>query len=257
MTRILALLAALVAFSLPARAQTEDIVADLSQNAVNITATFVGSEILIFGAVKRESPAPTDSSLEVVVVVEGPSHPITVRRKEKRFGIWVNTDAVEVDAAPSFYAVASSAPLATALTATEDLRHHVSIPQAIHMVGETEHAMDIENFAEAIIRIKSRKGLYMVHEGAVEVNEDTLFSTAIELPANLTEGHYKARIYLTRNGNVVANYETGIEVAKVGIERWLYNLAHDLPLIYGLMSLFIAVAAGWGASAAFRVFLRS
>jgi uncharacterized protein (TIGR02186 family) len=182
---------------------------------------------------------------------------MTVRRKSRQFGIWINTDAVEVDAAPSFYAVATSAPLETALTATDDLRYHISIPQAIHVVGETEHALDIENFAEAIIRIKSRRGLYMVSEGDVEVNEETLFSTAIELPANLTEGHYKARIYLTRNGKVVSHYETGIEVAKVGIERWLYNLAHDLPLVYGLMSLFIAIAAGWGASAAFRVLRRS
>jgi vacuolar-type H+-ATPase catalytic subunit A/Vma1 len=47
MTRFLALVAAFLALSLPVQAQSEDIVADLSQNAVQITATFVGSEILI------------------------------------------------------------------------------------------------------------------------------------------------------------------------------------------------------------------
>ena len=41
-----------------------------------------------------------------------------------------------------------------------------------------------------------------------------------------------------------------------GLERWLTNLAHDQPLIYGLLSLLIAVVAGWAASAGFR-FLRA
>ena len=48
------------------------------------------------------------------------------------------------------------------------------------------------------------------------------------------------------------NFETKIEVSKVGLERFLYNLAHDRPLIYGLLSLAIAIAAGWMASAVFR-----
>jgi hypothetical protein len=41
---------------------------------------------------------------------------VTVRRKARRFGIWVNTDAIEVDAAPTFYAVATTAPIDTVLT---------------------------------------------------------------------------------------------------------------------------------------------
>jgi hypothetical protein len=31
-------------------------------------------------------------------------------------------------------------------------------------------------------------------------------------------------------------------------------MAHENPMLYGLMSLAIAIAAGWGASAAFRLF---
>ncbi len=46
--------------------------------------------------------------------------------------------------------------------------------------------------------------------------------------------------------------ERTIDVRKEGLERWLTNLARNQPLIYGLLSLAIAVVAGWGASAAFR-----
>ncbi|GKY89377.1 TIGR02186 family protein [Sinisalibacter aestuarii] len=253
MTRFLTLLATLLALALPAKA--EEIVAGLSQNAVQITATFVGSEILIFGAVKRDTPAP-EGDLGVAVVIEGPSHPITVRRKEKRMGIWVNTDAVEVNAAPSFYAVSTSAPFNEIISEEVDRARHISIPESIR-IFHSEDVADPDNFAEAVIRIRENDGLYTMEEGGVRVTDNTLFDTHIELPANLTEGNYRARIYLTRGGDIVSNYVTNIDVHKVGIERWLYNLAHEQALLYGLMSLAIAVAAGWGASTFFRVFFRS
>lgn len=255
MARLIAFLAAFWLTALPAMAQSEAIVAGMSQNRVSITATFVGSEILIFGAIKRDAPAP-DEALGITVVIEGPSHPITVRRKEKKLGIWVNSDAVEVNFAPSFYAIATSGPFDQLITPEIDAVRHISIPASIS-VPQVEGGPDAAKFAEAVIRIRSNNGLYRMQEGAVNIAQDTLFDTRIELPANLTEGVYSARIYLTRDGEVVASHTTHIDVEKVGLERWIYNLAHEQAFLYGLMSLVIAVAAGWGASAAFRLILRN
>ncbi|MEL6510827.1 MAG: TIGR02186 family protein [Pseudomonadota bacterium] len=230
----------------------EEVVLGLSQDEVAITATFDGDDILIFGAVKREKPIPDGDPLEVIVTVAGPSEPLTVRRKDKRVGIWVNVDAVEIDAAPSFYAVASTAPLSDVLSNTEDLRHKITINRAIRFVGVPEQITDSGKFTEALIRIRKEAELYQTLESNVDLAQQTLFRTQIDMPANLVEGAYKTRIFLTRGGRVISTYERMIEVRKVGLERWLYNMAHDTPLLYGLMSLAIAIAAGWGASAAFR-----
>ena len=246
--------ALLMVIALPVQALAqEDVVAGLSQNRISINATFVGSEILIFGAVKREAPAPDTGDLAVIVVVEGPSDPITVRRKEKRYGIWINTQSVTVEAAPSFYAVATSAPMEQALAPEEDLKYHITIPQEIRLAAGEE---DLAEFAEAVIRIRKKQGLYNINEGGVRLNQDTLFDTSVSLPSNLTEGDYRARIFLTRDGRVVANYDTAITVRKVGLERWIYTLAHEKPLVYGIMALVIAILAGWGASTFFQVVLR-
>jgi len=107
------------------------------------------------------------------------------------------------------------------------------------------------DYTEALIRIRAGDGLYQVLEGAIDFEQETLFRTQVTLPANLIEGSYQTRIFLTRGGQVVDRYETAISVRKVGIERWLFNLAHEKPLPYGLLSLLIAVIAGWAASAAF------
>ena len=248
---MLRLCLALLMLALPARAET--VVLGLSREEVAITANFDGSHLLVFGAIKREEPIPEGPPLEVVVAVSGPSLPVTVRRKERVAGIWVNTDSVHVDAAPSFYAVATSTPFAQALTNVEDLRHRVSIERAIRSVGAAMDVVGAQDFADAVVRIRERTGAYKILENAVAVDQQTLFRTSIDMPANLTEGRYRTRIFLTRDGRVVDLYETTIEVRKVGLERWLYNLSREQPLLYGLMSLVIAIAAGWGASAAFRM----
>jgi hypothetical protein len=51
----------------------------------------------------------------------------------------------------------------------------------------------------------------------------------------------------------VSQFETIIDVRKVGLERFLYTMSREQPVWYGLMSLVIAIAAGWGASTAFRL----
>ena len=232
----------------------ETVVLGLSQDEVAITTSFDGSEILIFGAVKRDAPVP-EGELGVIVTVAGPSEPVIVRRKARRWGIWVNTDVIEIDAAPSFYAVATSAPFEQVLSHVEDLRHRVSIPNKIRSVGAPMSILDAERFTEALVRIREERGQYQLLEGQVVVDEATLFRTRVRLPAALTEGDYATRIFLTRDGDVVSDYETAIAVHKVGLERWLYETSREQPLFYGLMSLAIAIAAGWGASAAFS-FLR-
>lgn len=233
----------------------EEVVIGLSKDEVAITATFDGSEILVFGAVKREEPI-SEEPLEVIVAIAGPSAPLTVRRKEKVFGIWVNTDAVEVKEAPSFYAVATTNPLSEILAQIEDLRHRISIPRAIQLVGASPHVDNPQSFSEAVIRIRKSNDTYQLLEGGVALDQQTLFRTSIELPANLTEGDYQTRIFLTRNGYVVSQYETTIDVRKVGLERWLFKLSRENPMVYGLMSLAIAIAAGWGAAATFQVLRR-
>lgn len=246
------LIALFILMALPAKA--EEIVLGLSQDQVSITATFEGSEILIFGAIKRDSGPLVEGDLGVIVTVAGPDRPVTVRKKDRRLGIWVNTEAVDVDVAPTFYAVATNRPLEEILTFTEDLNTRISTQRAIRSVGATIE--DAESFTEALIRIREAQGLYQTLPTGVQVDEEALFRTLIPLPANLTEGNYKAEIYLTRGKQIVDLYSTVIPVQKVGLERWLYNLAHDSAFLYGLMSLAIAISAGWGASAVFTVLRR-
>jgi uncharacterized protein (TIGR02186 family) len=238
--------------ALPAAGQ-ETIVSGLSQNRVSITADFDGSEILIYGAVKRDAPAPDAGPLEVIVTVEGPSTPVAVRRKDRVAGIWVNNATVRVDSAPSFYAVATTGPLRHILSDVDNLRYGITIERVIRAIGIADEADRAGEFVLALLRVRTNEGRYRVLEGKVELTEATLFRADVVLPANLTEGEYKVRLFLLRDKRVIASQERVIGVRKEGLERFVFNLAQEQPLLYGLLSLVLAALAGWGASAAFRL----
>jgi len=231
----------------------ETIVAGLSQSRIAITANFDGSQIIVYGAVKRDAPPPA-GPLGVIVTVEGPSGKLVVRRKDRVWGIWINDASVTIDSAPSFYEVATNAPIDEILSGTEDLRHKITVPRAIRAVGATSESEDAAAFSDALLRIRKEDGTYRLATDAVDLSEETLFRADVDLPANLTEGDYRVRMFLTRGGRIVDWQEQLIDVRKAGLERFLFNLSQQQPLVYGVLALALAAFAGWAASEAFRRF---
>ena len=253
MRRLLAIVGLVVGI-FNSQCAAEEVVSALSQNRVSITALYDGSEIFVYGAIKREAP-PSDDPVDVIITVAGPLEPVVVRRKKRVFGIWANVDAVEIDHAPSFYTVASSAPLGEILTEVADLTHKVTIERLIRSVGAPSNIFDAPSFSEALIRIRQDMGLYSVVSESLSIAERSLFGTRVSLPANLVEGNYTTRVFLVRDGKVINETSNMILVQKVGLERWIYTLAHEKPLVYGILAVFLAVFTGWAASLMFRRFV--
>jgi len=242
----------LVSFLITSNAIAERLVAQLSKEEVAITANFDGSEIFIYGAIKHENSNKTTDPLEVVITVSGPAEKLHVRKKSKHAMIWLNTETIEIDSAPSFYAVASTGALKEVINNTENLKYKISIREVIRSIGNPATIQNPTDFTEGLIRIRSENKLYQDLDNSISLTDETLFATTINLPSNLVEGEYTIRFLLARGGKVIDQLSTTIPVNKVGLERWIFDLSRQQPLIYGLLSLFIAIFAGWLASAVFR-----
>ena len=229
------------------------VVAGLSQHSVSLTTGFSGSELFVYGAV-RPDPNTAERPHDVIVAISGPSERLTVRRKVREFGIWINGPGVEIDEAPSYYAVASTRPLDEAVSWTEDLRHGIRLDRAIRLIDAPDWVTDREDYRAAVARIRGEEGLYAILPGHVKLTENTLFETRIKLPANLTEGDYQARVFLLRDKVVQDIFTETVEVRRAGIGRWIYTAAQEWPALYGIASIIVALTAGWLASAFFRTF---
>ena len=178
--------------------QAEEIVSGVSQSGVSITTNFDGASILVYGAALRDTPAPTWPLMEVIITVEGPSTPLVIRKKDHVAGIWLNRGAVKITAAPSFYAVASTKPVADILLPAEDAKYHITIPQTIDPAAAP--SAEQAPYIEALQRIRQASGSFVLAPDSVLLLRQSLFRTDISLPANLVEGPYMVRIFLTRGG---------------------------------------------------------
>ena len=236
-----------------ARAQ-ESVVTGISTESIALTANYDGSEIFVFGAVRRDAPIPEDMPpLGIIITLKGPERLVTVRRKDRRVGVWLNTETVRIRDAPSFYAIASTGPIDGLLSETEQLRHQIGMDQAVRPEEGNSEVASTDSFTAAVVRLRKERGLYTEDDAGVSLAEETLFQARFFMPANLVEGDYAAEFFLVRDRTVISSGETTVRVYKAGIERWLFNLSRHEPFLYGLLAVALALVAGWTANAAFRL----
>ena len=79
-----------------------------------------------------------------------------------------------------------------------------------------------------------------------------LFRAVVLLPANAPIDRYTADTYLFRDNRLISSQSIPIDVSRVGIERRIHDLATQASLLYGLITVALALFAGWIASILFR-----
>lgn len=235
-------------FAASAATATESVVSELSKGGVSITANFDGSEVFIFGAIKRDRPVgASEGQLDVIIEVSGPTIEAVVRRKERKAGIWVNSDSVEVERAPSFYTIAATGNIEDLLSESERSLRNLGLEFAVRVADEKDN-----DYRDAVIRIHQDNGTYTTAVTPVTLTEETLFTTKLAMPSNIIEGDYTVKTFLVRDLEVISTSTSIITVSKTGMEKFLYTMAHEQAFLYGLLSLAVALLAGWTASEIFR-----
>ena len=94
--------------AVPARA--ERLIASVSNHRVTVTPNYSGEELVLFGSVEKDATTPANRTYDLVVTVAGPRADMVTRRKERRFGIWINTDSRQFLKVPSYLALFSNRP---------------------------------------------------------------------------------------------------------------------------------------------------
>lgn len=243
------LLLCTVSMTTPVLAQPETVELDISLREVPIGADFHGANIVIFGAVDDSQQEDAASQYyDIIVVIRGPSETVITRRKEERFGIWINSKSRQFDKVPSFYGVLSTRPL-------EEIADHATLRRLYIELDPTpfeKEAAEPDEFEEALIRLKTKEGLYVKNAKGVKFLSKSLFRASLELPDSVTEGIYSVRIYLFHDQQLLSWDKSTVQVKKAGLERYLFTLAYDKPYAYGLLAIATAILSGMIGWTVFR-----
>lgn len=247
--RIVRVLAVLCLCCVARASPAQDLVSGLSQDQVEINSSYAGTSIVVFGAI--EGGDTGGGGKDVVVVVRGPDADMTVRRKARIAGLWVNRDQMKLGGLPSYYYLSSTRPLAAIASAQTLQRYQLGLADLVPQSMSTHYPPKAEPFRLAAIAERARQGLY-AEEQSVEFLSYSLFRVRIPIPATAPRGEYTVEAYLFRDGTVTSAQSTPLFVDQKGLERRLYRFAHNYPLTYGLSAVLVAMLLGWLSSLMIR-----
>jgi len=225
-------------------ARAEALVADLTSHLIAITTGFTGASVVLFGA--------TDGPGDVIVAVRGPDREMTVRRKSRVAGIWVNTQQVTFVNLPSFYAVAASRPIADILSPAAAAFYRLGIANLKLAASTPAPSVVVDAFRTALERTQQEAGLYVERMGKVDFLGERLFRTTITFPSNVPTGTYLVEVFLVRDRDIVSGQTTPLVVSRVGVDAAVFEFSTRQPGFYGAIAVLTAVVAGWLASLPFR-----
>jgi uncharacterized protein (TIGR02186 family) len=226
----------------------------VSTSEIAISSDFRGADLIVFGALTNaDDLLLAIGQYDVIVTLEGPRDYATVRKKDRIFGIWINTQSMTFEQVPESYSIAST----RVLNGGDQFPQLNNIDVGIeHLpLNPTGYLRDIgrlTEFRQAYRRLKLGSGLYQHETSGVRFVASSLFRASLRLPANVPDGVHMVRAYLFKGGALVTQRELPLRVIKTGLEQAITDAAHEQPLAYGFLCVVIAVFTGWGASLLFR-----
>ena len=222
------------------------IVADLSQENVNITTDFLGAKILLFGAYDGQKGD------DIIVVVTGPKGLVTVQKKEKVFGIWVNTKSVNYINTPKYLNISSNRDINKILNQKTQKISEIGLNNLKIRLQPGKKVQKENEWRKALTRNMLKSKLWSLNENSVSLNKNALFRSYLNLPSNVITGQFEVKILHYRNSKLISKELSTINVSKSGVSAEIYNIAQNYSTLYGIFAVILAVLVGWGTNLIFR-----
>ena len=220
------------------------LVPEVSQHEVQVRQGFRGAELLLFGAILTPEGTRAGQDYDIVVVLKGPTRSIVLREKSRLAGIWVNADSAEFRSAPTFFAVASSKPIAQIVDDKTAAIYELGLPWLQLSPIGSYNPKEQARMSAGLVDLMSREGLYQQDQRGVQISEQVLYQTRISLPSSVQTGTYTAETFAINHGRVVASAVSRVVVKKQGFERVVAQFAEQNGLFYGLIAVTLSVGMG-------------
>lgn len=236
----------------PSAPLAETVTMNLDPSTVNISAFYNGTDLSITGEV------PADA--EVLVRLTGEPQDVTLKKKGKVGGVlWMNVGEVSFKNVPSVYLLYTSKTLGNIATAENAAAWDGlglgfdSIKQQMQVDAEPG---DRDAIYDDFMKMKKHEELYNLQPDVVKFAQTNgpmkAYSATIHVPPRLKPGTYHIDVVAVTGDGVIARTSDKLNLVQVGFPAFLSSMAFTQSLLYGVMSVVIAIFGGLGMSMVFR-----
>jgi len=221
------------------------VITSASKNLVEIGLSYSGDKIFFFGV----NPVP---GADIVIKLTAEKEEAVKLSVKGRVGpLWMSVKQYEVTGSPFMYKLHTNKPLDQIISLETAQKFELGYPAVrgkikLHLIRGEAAPEDEAIVWQGLVKIKERANLFNVVEdpARLEISEGKLFKHYFRFPPAATEGRYQVESFCFQKGELVGYGKDMIEIKKVGLEHWITQLSQNHPVLFGIMAVVIAVAAG-------------
>lgn len=220
-----------------ANAQASVLSASLSEVIVEKDLSFKGVDITVKG-----ERTPGD---EIAILLLGPSKAYKIIKKEKFYGMWLNSKQYTLPFAHSYYRMAASKNLGQ-IANDETLRSlGFQLNNNDCFAKEPASPVEIHDFCNAFYKYKVNSGLYETEMVPIFTTENSHFKGTFNVPQSVPTGIYHVHIFsFNKHGKLTDKTQLYFLVRNGKVFQTLADFATNYPLTHSLLAITFALTVG-------------
>ena len=199
-----------------------------------------------------------DPNVELIIKITSPEGHQVLKQKGKIGGmLWMNVGQLKFDKTPNFYGLYSSQKIEDILSPEEMAKHVIGYPALEKHVEISPVRNDEEKakWFEDFVKFKEEQKVYAYSPGTITMTakgDRQEYFIMTDWPYQAAPGDYRVAVYAVKNGKVVEQAESKVNVEQVGVVKTLATMAKDKAALYGFLSIGIALSAGFAVGMVFK-----
>jgi uncharacterized protein (TIGR02186 family) len=239
------------AIALSGRDASAMLTARANHDHITIDFFYHGSTVSVKGL--------SDPGRDLVIKIASPDGHQILKQKGKVAGmLWMNVGKLSFEKTPNLYEVFSTRPLGSILTREEQQRFVIGYQALANHVEISPVASEAEKaqWFNEFLKYQEASNLYVARESAIETTQQSdghqQYCLMTQWPYQAAPGEYTVTVYAVKDGKVIEHAEAKVKVEQVGMVKTLASMAKDSAAFYGMLSIGIALGAGFGVGMIFR-----
>lgn len=216
---------------------------DMASDHIDVSVGFAGSTIDIFGDRR-------DKNTDIAIIVEGPERAITVWKKERILGAWVNRYYVKFNKIPVYYGYAVSD--ISLLESHHELakKYKIGVDELMETrsIKKSGDSVNVDEFKETLVTKRFDEGNFLEKPNDILFLNDHFFRVSFKIPPSVPTGDYKITTYLIKDFEVVETAEKILKVKQVGMNAYILKSSQKHAVLYSFFCIILAAFSGWVAS---------
>ncbi len=213
----------------------------IQPHTIRIGSFFPGGKVTVRAVVPNGD--------QVAFRIVGPREDLTLMRKGRVGGLWMNVQQIHFKNLPKVYLLWTSEKLASMEAGGAEKAMKLNYLSALSGSLATKNKEEESHLLHELIKLKEADHLYRIFEGTVRIKplEQGAWAQAdavLELPPKIYPGSYGLELLAFKGGNGRLLHSSTLEVKLVGFPALISGLAMQKGLLYGILAVLIAMVSG-------------